>query len=753
MFNSRHLFAVGILLIICAIEPFTGYAQADVDPNPLTQECHIQLIDPSDKEPLIGAHICVELSNGRKVYDVSDFEGKATLLYENEKIGKVAISSIGYVTTYLQLQDIEEGAVIPVKSDVFSINQVVVTGTNEPTPVDSSIYKVKVISEAKIRQSGSVNLAEVLLTEANIRIRSDLVLGSQIEMLGMSGSNVKIMIDGVPVIGRLNGNVDLSQINMANVKQIEVIEGPMSVVYGNNALAGTINIITKKNSYHDFTAQADAFVESVGRYNGNAYVSKRVGRSSISLDGGYEYFRGVDFDKNTRSMDWKPKNLYRGNINYQYSNNNLTLGGKFGYYHDQLFVKSDKLDADYKVSDSYYYTDRIDFGLNLFNRWERSSLDVVAGYNLYERASDGYDMYLTDLDKKWREKVTSQEASNLMTRAIYSTALLPSKLTIQGGVDLSYETFEGERVLDQIQNIGDYAGFVKVNYSITPGFEIEPGLRFMYNSKYDAPIVYSLNTKWNMTERMSWRASFARGYRAPELKELYYIFDDVNHTIFGNPDLKAEYSYNISSSLDYIHQHDIHSWMISAATYYNTMKDKIDLVEVEVDGKHANVYYNIDEYESYGTNIDINYSFKKNLKIRAGYGLTARYNYYEEINNSDKFNISHDIFGGLSYRHSRSNVSFEIDYKYNGSLPYFAIDSKDNKLKEAKQDAFHTMNTSTSKSFIKNKLKGTLGVKNLFDITRVSRSIGGGGHSSGNGIPISYGRSFFINLIYTFNKL
>ena len=64
---------------------------------------------------------------------------------------------------------------------------------------------------------------------------------------GLSGEHIKFLIDGVPVIGRMDGNVDLSQLNMYNVDHIEIVEGPMSVIYGSNALAGAVNIITKEN--------------------------------------------------------------------------------------------------------------------------------------------------------------------------------------------------------------------------------------------------------------------------------------------------------------------------------------------------------------------------------------------------------------------------------------------------------------------------------------------------------------------------
>ncbi|MCG8579301.1 MAG: TonB-dependent receptor [Bacteroidales bacterium] len=746
---SNTIFRQILPVIIFYLTGIYVNAQADLDPAPLANKCSIQLIDPADKEPLVGAHICVELADGRKVYAVSDVEGKATLLYSKSKAGKVAISSIGYVTTYLQLNDINDGAVIPLKADVFNIDQVVITGSSVPTPVDSSIYKVKVIGEENIRQSGAVNLSEVLLTQANIRMSTDLVLGSQIEMMGMSGQNVKIMIDGVPVIGRLDGNVDLSQINMANVKQIEVIEGPMSVVYGNNALAGTINIITKNNYYHELSGHANVFTESAGRYTGNAGIARKIGAHTVSAEGGYEYFSGVDFDESSRQMDWKPKNQYRLNTNYVFNKNDWQLNARFGLYSDELHNKSNL--SGTKVYDTYYYTDRYDFSVGLIKSWNKyNSLNVVSSYNLYDRSSQKLTKDLTTLDEIWGEKETTQKARQKLMRAIYSQAIVPGVLSFQSGADINVESMEGPRIAGEEQSIGDYAVFLNVNYNLTDKLEIQPGLRYAYNTEYNAPLVYSINALWRPGNGFNWRFSLAKGFRAPSVKELYYEFVDSNHEIFGNPDLEAESSYNYNTSIDYTLQKDIHSWRFNASAYYNDVENMIALIQDENSTRY--IYENVSESETAGGGIELNYSYKNDLRLKVGYGLTGRYNSYTKENGSNKFNLTHDFFAGVNWTESKTKIILALDYKYNGELPYFFTDSE-GQIKEGHQDAFHTMNASLSKHFFKRKLQLTAGAKNLFDVTTVNRmGAGGGAHSGGGNLPVAYGRSFFINLTYKFNQ-
>lgn len=131
-----------------------------------------------------------------------------------------------------------------------------ITGQYLPTDVRSALHAAKIITAADIQNKGAVTVADALSQISNIRIQNDPVLGSSITLNGLSGRNIKFLLNGVPIVGRQNGNIDLSQLNVFQIQRIEVIEGPMAVMYGSDAIAGVVNIITKQYATQKWGAGA-----------------------------------------------------------------------------------------------------------------------------------------------------------------------------------------------------------------------------------------------------------------------------------------------------------------------------------------------------------------------------------------------------------------------------------------------------------------------------------------------------------------
>ena len=244
-----------------------------------------------------------------------------------------------------------------------NLSELVVTGQYGESSTSKSIYKVKLIDNKRIQAQGAVNLKDVLSNELNIRINQDPLLGSSISLQGVSGQSIKILFDGVPIIGREGGSIDLSQINMNNVERIEIVEGPMSVNFGTDALGGVLNIITKKPKQNELKANLNTYYESIGAYNADLGLGLANKKWNSQLNLGRNFFQGYSLDENSRVMLWKPREQYFGDINFGKIIKDGSIKFQNNIFNEKISNKGEvniniPLQKAY-ANDSYYFTRRI----------------------------------------------------------------------------------------------------------------------------------------------------------------------------------------------------------------------------------------------------------------------------------------------------------------------------------------------------------------------------------------------------------
>jgi outer membrane receptor for ferrienterochelin and colicins len=286
------------------------------------------------------------------------------------------------------------------------------------------------------------------------------------------------------------------------------------------------------------------------------------------------------------------------------------------------------------------------------------------------------------------------------------------------------------------------------------GLVIQPGGRVSYNSRYAAPLVYSLNLKWAPLENYTFRASYSRGFRAPSLKELYLMFVDVNHNVRGNEDLKAEYSHNFNFSAGYNHEKGHHVYSADLACFYNKIDNIISLANVE---GNLYSYINIDKFNSMGAQLNLVYRYYPALSLKAGVSHTGRKNELLTSGVQPAFKYSTDFVFESSYTWLKSGLTLSAFYKYTGRLPQFYTAS-DGSLVEGFISDFNNLDISAVKSLWKNRISITAGARNIFDIKSVDAMGGNGGAHTGDGsgsVPVGWGRSYFIKFalhLYQFEK-
>jgi outer membrane receptor for ferrienterochelin and colicins len=743
MKQLKKCFILANLLFGCA---FLGH----------TQKAFISIKDARNKEPIAFANIILENTDHSPCLTaITDFDGQTENLVKS--ISLITVTYVGYKPFTDTIYPYKNLTIL-LTPQVYNMDEVVVTGQYTPQAVDKSIFRVKVIGSRQIEQRASNNLNDLMSGELNIRSSNDGALGSKITMQGLGGEHIKFLIDGVPVIGRMNGNIDLGQLNLYNVEHIEVIEGPMSVIYGSNALAGVINIITKENNNTRYTTNANAYLESVGVYNFSADASikkKRIG-GSIAL--ARNFFDGYSTYDTSRNQSWKPKRQYNVDAALNYSYKDLKAGVSASYFNELLIDKGDLIKPYYETAfDNHFTTNRLTTKFDLSKRVLKDRyLTVLGSYSIYDRVKNTYFTDLTTLESNLTTNAADQDTSKFnqyLLRAEFSKSNQGSKLNYQLGFDLNYENGSGKRILNQKQSQGDYAAYLSMKISPIVRFMIQPGLRYSYNTKYAAPLVYSLNLKWDIREELSLRGSYAKGFRAPSIKELYLEFVDVNHNIRGNENLEAEHSQNINISLKYNHEKETYDYGLELSLFYNDINHSISLASVDFNSS-LYTYVNVDNMITQGFQLNFNNRIYPWLDIKLGYGETGRKQIFRDNVTYDMV-YSSDVVANVNYLWRKTDVSFSVFYKYNGAYPEVFL-GDNGTVYQTIMESYNTLDLSVSRWFWNNRLNAQLGAKNLFNNTNINLTgdTGGGGiHSSSSGSsPVAWGRTYFVKLALALKK-
>tara|TARA_B100001093_G_scaffold519883_1_gene611157 strand:- start:70183 stop:72198 length:2016 start_codon:yes stop_codon:yes gene_type:complete len=634
-----------------------------------------------------------------------------------------------------------------------SLNEVVVTAQFEKKNKQDAIHDVIIISANTINSGAFSNLSEILKFQSNIKLSNDNILGSQINIQGISGENIKILIDGVPVVGRLNGNIDISQISLKNVERIEIVEGPLSVEYGSDALGGTVNIITKKSE--NIVPVFESYYESIGKYSSSLSLKHKYKHQQLTNFFTREYFNGwsenddfIFLPKKTladtnRFKKWKPKEKISNKITHYYLlNNNINLRSYYDYFYEKITNRGMPLESTNLATafDDYYYTYRKNIGTELNIKQFYYSVQIIAGLNNYERIKNTYLTNLTSLSQSLLDDASLQDTSTY--KLIFAKATLFNnkyeKINYQLGFDYNKQNANGVRIINNKQEQTDYALFSNFEYQINKNLILRPGIRVIYNDKYTAPIIPSTNLLYKFKSSRV-RLSYAKGFRSPSLKELFFEFVDINHYIVGNPNLNAETSDNYRLSLSLNNKVNAFQYEINLSSFFNDINNKISLSNVE----DQYSYFNIEKYKTKGLNLKFNLS-KNYFSLTNSVSYIGRYNKLSKTQNKiPEFNYSLEFNSNIKSK-IYTNTYLNIFYKFNGAAPVYTETIEG--IKEMFSDKYQFLDIAINKKILK-KIFFTIGCKNILDVIDINTAAQNTAHSTNNGvISIDYGRTFFANL-------
>jgi vitamin B12 transporter len=519
------------------------------------------------------------------------------------------------------------------QQDSTTMDEVVVTATKTALKQSQTGKVVTVINQAMLQSNAGKTLTEILNYQAGIFVNganSNLGSNQDYYLRGASTGNTLILLDGVPVAdpSYISSYFDLNNINPSQVERIEILKGAQSTLWGSDAVAGVINIITKQGYTKITRSNALASYGSYNTFRANAGFSGSIKRFTYNLQYGHINSKGFSsaYDS-TGNANFENDKFIQNNIqaNFGYRfNSTLTARymTNYGKYNTGLDAGAFADDADYNNINSSLLN-----SLVFSYKGKHSSLNFSNSYNNSKRL-------LTDDSASiggFAKFAQGNYKGYSFVSELYGNVALTKKISLLGGVqrlanktdqfysNISsyglYRTALGDTA--KTTNYATYASFTLLNFN---HFNAEAGLRYNNHSVYGNNMTWSFNPSYNIDENTRVFINLSSAYRVPSLYQLY--------SEYGNKELQPEKSNN---------------YEIGIQSLANSKKNSLRLVAFKRDIKNVIVFYTdlnyVSQYINRDEQHDYGFEIESNVAIRKIGKLVTNLTYIEGVGNDQQKKI------------------------------------------------------------------------------------------------------------------
>lgn len=640
-----------------------------------------------------------------------------------------------------------------------NLEEVVLTATRTYRQLSSLPLPVTLISKKQLERTGAIRLDEILNEQTGIITVPDESGFNGVQIQGIASDYVMILINGVPLVGRSAGNFDLSRLSVGNIKQIEIVKGPSSSLYGSEALGGVINIITEEPQDGDLRGNASYRLASFNTHEANLNIDRKKGKlgysffaNTLSSDG-YDLFPEVE----GQTVEPFSNQTVNAQVFYDFSQQSKLFASGRYYQQDQ--------NASLVVGDTFFEGNT---DLNEGNMHLR--LDDGAG----DRLKLQYEFYYTTY--KASELLASPITNDVLNQSDFDQQLLRPEVratysikpmnAITVGLGYNHENLDRTFFDDAVVFNSQYA-FAQYDFYPLEKVNVIVGARFDNHSEYQSQFSPKVASNWKLTEEISVKGSVGYGFKAPDFRQLYFDFTNsaVGYTVLGynvavekvrqleaqgqilnilfpladlNEPLAAESSIGYNLGAAYAKG----KVKLNLNLFRNDFTNLIDTRAIARlnNGQNVFSYVNFAEIYTTGAEFDANYKLSENLSLAGGYQLLFAKDKQQELalergevfardpQTLQAVALDHSDYFGLVNR-SRHTANFKIFYeipkwdvdmniRVNYRSKYGLFDGNGNGILDdfdtSFVDGFALANVALNKTFA-DKFTLQLGANNLFD--------------------------------------
>ncbi len=529
-------------------------------------------------------------------------------------------------------------------SSIFSkeIQEVVITATRTERKLSNTAVPTTIISQKNIQQAGSLRLKDILQEQTGLFITNGF--GAGVQMQGLNPDYTLILIDGEPLTGRTAGVLDINRLTVGNIKKIEVVKGPSSSLYGSEALAGVINVITDKS----FAKKLNTSLR-YGTYNTlDAGITAAQQFGKLGINAFTNYYRTDGFSIRPSSVERAklPITRFTPQIQFRYSfssktNLNLSLRYNYEYIKNELatsnngtitYTKGREINKDVNITPTLIHQ----FNASLKSVMRLYGTIFEGSQKLNGTGSQGYDDFLR----------------HQFYRAENQTDYTFSKnLTVLAGAGYIKELVNSTRYDDRSSSKQNDIAYTFTQAEWTPATWLTfiGGLRYDNNKLYASAFSPKAAVQVKISERFRITGSYGKGFKSPDFRQLYLNFTNTaagGYSVFGTIDavriiteqqskgliqqlepdyyklaiLKPEFSEGTNIGFTAYPAKNL-QWKMNF--FRNDVKDLIETRQVATRTDNSQIYSYINVKRAYTKGVETNllYEFSKAFTLAAGYQL------------------------------------------------------------------------------------------------------------------------------------
>lgn len=656
----------------------------------------------------------------------------------------------------------------------IELNPVIITGTGTFRKAENSPVAVKVIS-AKELKDAQVNSVQDALTRLTTNITTHTNgMGTFVNFNGVSDDYILILENGK----RVSGDDRWSRISVDNIKRIEILSGAASALYGSDAIAGVINIITE-DSKENVQVSNYSRLSSKGRFDEDINLDVNSGKFGSYTSFNHKqadnwqvnkYQEFAEGDSSVLKLTGRPMSVgfHSNNVSEKMT---WTFSDKFdvyvrGNYYDYrtdrpqgaaYFTQSkDKKTGEYKYTQKQAYTydlHHTSFNYGAGARWTPNKNTHVYLDIYSDNYTSNYDYWQTADAEAYEETRKRTHYYNETLKGIFR---LNSWNKLSAGTEFVQEYLNSEADNIDSENTNTYNLFAQDEVQIVKGLEGVVGVRYTYNSNFGSNVTPNVALFYHIGG-FRVRASYAGGYRTPSLSQLYATDQaktSARYTIY-NTELKPEKNNFFNANIEYSNK-----WLsVSASAFMNKIRDMINyrtMTKDEIDGdKHLTDLYNegwttirqrdnIDKATIKGVSANVKFILPCGFTLAGGYtftdskaetkSLNAKTQQYEVTESPVDKSVKN--VANVAATWDKTWKNYHLNVNLNGHIQGERYSSTYGFAPAYSQWDLNTRHTITLKNFI---LEPGIGIENIFNKRDTS-------YWNSNFSTINPGRSLYVAL-------